>query len=81
MAIHISPFDDANKKRLFAAVADRGKASGIEAAAKIVAEMANHKGRVVGTNALRDLAELLNDKAAQLRAGADAEIKALEALT
>ena len=34
--LHISPLDDASKKRLLRAVGDRGKASGIEAAAKII---------------------------------------------
>lgn len=69
--------DDA---RLLRATVDLGRASGIEAAAKIVAEMANHKGRVVGTNALRDLAELLSEKAAEIRAAANAEIKGMEKL-
>lgn len=78
--MHIAPFDDETKNRLLRATADLGKASGIEAAAKIVAEMANHKGRVVGTNALRDLAELLSEKAAEIRAAANAEIKGMEKL-
>lgn len=81
MAIRLEPLDDARRKRLLSAVASRGKASGIEAAAKIVAEMANHKGRVVGTNALRDLSDLLATKAQELRAIADADIAALEAET
>lgn len=78
--MYVAPFDDETKKRLFRAVAERGKASGIEAAAKIVAEMANHKGRVVGTNALRELAGLLDEKAKEIRAAADAEISAMEKL-
>lgn len=76
--MYIRPLDDDSKKRLLRAVADQGKASGIEAVAKIVAEMANHKGRVVGTNALRDLVEMLNEKASEIRASAEAEIAALE---
>lgn len=79
--MHISPFDDATKRRLLVAVANRGKASGVEAAAKIVAEMANHKGRVVGTNSLRELAAMLLEKAAEIRSAADAEIAAMEAET
>ena len=81
MAINLAPLDEARRTRLLRAVADRGKASGIEAAAKIVAEMANHKGRVVGTTALRDLAALLADKAHDIRTAADAEVKALEVET
>lgn len=76
--MYISPLDDDSKKRLLRAVADSGKASGIEAVAKIIADMANHKGRVVGTNALRDLVQMLNEEAGAIRASADAEIAALE---
>ena len=79
-AMHIAPFDDETKKRLLRATVDLGRASGLEAAANVVAEMANHKGRVVGTNALRDLAELLSEKAAEIRAAANAEIKGMEKL-
>lgn len=77
-AMYISQLDDDSKRRLLRAVADRGKASGIEAVAKIIAEMANHKGRVVGTNELRDLVEMLHGKASEIRASAEAEIAALE---
>ena len=53
MTIHIEPFDDATKKRLLKAVAARGQASGLAAAAKLIAMMADHKRRVVGTNEIK----------------------------
>lgn len=56
-----------DKHNVLQAAADLGRANGIAAAAKVVAELANHKGRVVGTNEIRDLVAALNDKADALR--------------
>lgn len=81
MTIHIEPHDDATKKRLLKAVAARGQASGIEAAAKLIAMMADHKRRVVGTSEVKALAEALSEKAAEIKAGADLEIAELERAT
>ena len=59
-----------DQKRVLQAAADLGKANGIAAAAKVIAELANHKGRVVGTNEIRDLVAALNAKADDIRAEA-----------
>jgi len=81
MTIHIEPHDDATKKRLLKAVAARGQAAGIAAAAKLIAMMADHKRRVIGTNEIRELAEELSKKAAEIKAGADREIAEMERAT
>ena len=76
--IHIEPFDDAAKRKLLKAVADRGQASGLEAAASILGELITAHNRVVGTNTLRDVAAALKDKATRIREQADTAIKSLE---
>lgn len=76
--VSIAPFDDTAKRKLINAVGLRGQASGLEAAAKILAAMADHKGRVVGTRQINDVAEALRDKAAALRIVADRDIHDLE---
>lgn len=77
--VYISPLDDTAKKRLLKAVAARGQANGLEAAAVVMSKMAEGSMRVVGTNAIRDAAQAIRDKAAAIRKEADAEIAALEA--
>lgn len=77
--MHIAQADDATKRRLFVAVANRGKASGLEAASKLVAMLAKDRMRVVGTREIKALAEAIAEKAAEVRASADAEIAAMEA--
>lgn len=77
--VHIDPLDDTAKRQLLKAVADRGQAAGLEAAAKILTEMVACHNRVVGTNTIRDLVTAMNEKAASIRQGAEATIKALEA--
>jgi len=77
--ITIAPFDDAAKKALLKAVADRGYANGLKAAAVLLDRLAAEHMRVVGTNTVRDVAGALRDKAASLHATADETIKALEA--
>lgn len=79
--IMIQPFDDISKRKLFAAVAKRGQAAGIEAAVKILAELANHNRRVVGTNEIKEVAAAMAEKAREIRASADAEIAELEKQT
>ena len=77
--MYIAPLDDKTRRRLLKAVADRGQAAGIEAAAKVIEVMASHKGRVVGTNDLRNAVAAMRERAAEIRATADAEIAAMEA--
>ncbi len=76
--VTLAPFDDASKRKLLAAVAGRGQASGLEAAAKILVGMADSATRVVGTNTIRDAAAALVEKAARIRAAADADIADLQ---
>ena len=76
--VHIAQFDDQAKRELLKAVADKGRASGLEVAVQILNEMANHKRRVVGTTEIRDVAEVLAGKAREMRAEAAATMKRLE---
>lgn len=78
MKVHLDQFDDASKKKLLNAVAERGKASGLEAAAAILIEMADAHTRFVGTNTIKDVARAFSDKAANLREQADDAIKRLQ---
>lgn len=77
--LNIKPFDDAAKRRLLAAVANRGKASGLTAAAKALEHLAASHTRVVGTNTVKEMSALLHEKAAALRAAAETEIAELSA--
>ena len=77
--VHIAPLDDAAKKQLLKAVADRGYANGLDAAAKILDALAEGRMRVVGTNEIREISGALKGKAAHLRHNADGAIKTLEA--
>ena len=77
--MHNAPLDDETKKRLFRAVAARGQAAGLEAASKILDAMAANATRVVGTNTVKDTAEMLRAKAREIRSSADAEFAAMEA--
>lgn len=63
--------EEVARKAILDATAEFGKASGLEAAAKIMLEMANHNGRVVGTNELRDTAKQIQQIAAEIRASAE----------
>jgi hypothetical protein len=76
--LHIAPLDDVTKRRLLSAVAQRGKASGLKAAAKLLTALCEGRMRVVGTNDIKDLAAAITEKAAEIRSEADAEIAALE---
>lgn len=53
-----------------AATADMGRASGLEAAAKVLLAMADHNRRVVGTGELKAAALALQENAAEIRAKA-----------
>jgi len=77
--VYIPPFDDAAKQRLLKAVANRGQANGIEAAAHVIVKVIEEHMRVVGTNTLRDVVAVLREKAAAIRKDADAAIAELEA--
>lgn len=77
--VYISPLDDTSKRRLIAAVADKGKANGLEAAAKIFEALADHRRRVVGTGELKMAAASLRESAAEIRKAADGIIADLEA--
>lgn len=52
------------------ATANMGQASGLEAGAKVLLELANHNRRVVGTGELKVAAAALQEAAAKLRADA-----------
>ena len=78
MKVYIPQFDDASKKQLLEAVANHGRAAGLEAAAAVLIEMANAHTRAVGTNTIKDVARAFTDKAAHLREQADVAIKRLE---
>ena len=58
---------EADQRRVLQAAADLGRANGIEAAAKLLATLADHKRRVVGTNEIRELVAALTDKADAMR--------------
>ncbi len=79
--MYIAPLDDKTKKRLLAAVANRGKASGLEAAAMLIGKLAENRMRVVGTREIKELAAAIAEKAAEIRATADGEIAAMESET
>ena len=53
-----------------AATADMGKAAGLEAAAKVLLALADHKRRVVGTSEIKAAAMALQENAAEIRAKA-----------
>jgi hypothetical protein len=55
---------------ILAATADIGKAAGLEAAAKVILAIADHKRRVVGTAELKAAALSLQESAAEIRAKA-----------
>lgn len=77
--VTIAPLDDEAKRTLLKAVADRGQASGLEAAAKILDALAAEGMRVVATNEIREIASALRGKAVHLRRNADGALKTLEA--
>lgn len=78
MTINIPQFDDASKKQLLNAIADHGRAAGLEAAAAVLIEMANAHTRVVGTNTVKDVARAFTEKATHLREQAKVALKRLE---
>lgn len=57
------------------ATSDLGKAAGLEAAAKVMLGLADHKRRVVGTNELKATAAILQKHAAELRDAANAALR------
>lgn len=66
--------DRDHKRELLRALADQGRASGMEAAAEVILEIAKSHTRVVGTNTLRDVAAALKEKAKATRESAGAVI-------
>lgn len=78
MKVYIPQFDDASKKQLLKAVANHGRAAGLEAAAAVLIEMANAHTRAVGTSTIKDVARAFTEKATHLREQADVAIKRLE---
>jgi len=56
------------------ATAEIGRASGLEAAAKVLLALADHKRRVVGTAEIKAAAASLQECAAEIRAKAEATI-------
>ena len=64
-----------DKRNILEAVADIGRASGLEAAAKVLLALADHKRRVVGTGELKAAAASLQECAAALRAKREDELK------
>jgi predicted DNA repair protein MutK len=77
--VHIAPLDDAAKQALIKAVSQQGYANGLKAASILLDKMAAQHMRVVGTNAVRELAAALRGKAVELRREAVAQIATLEA--
>lgn len=67
----------AMKRDALRALADQGRAAGLEAAAEVMLAMADHKRRVVGTGELKMAAAALKENAAEVRARADRVLKAL----
>lgn len=65
---------EAGRRLILNATADIGKASGLEAAAKVLLALADHKRRVVGTGELKAAAAQLNEAAAEIRARAESAI-------
>lgn len=77
--VHIAPLDDAAKQALIKAVSQQGYANGLKAASILLDKMAEQHMRVVGTNAVRNLAAALRSKAVELRHEAHRQITDLEA--
>lgn len=77
--VHIDPLDDAAKQALIKAVSQQGYANGLKAASILLDKMAEQHMRVVGTNAVRNLASVLREKAVELRREASRQITDLEA--
>ena len=63
-----------DRETIIRATADIGRVSGLEAAAKVILAMADHKRRVVGTGELKAAAASLNEIAADIRTRAEAVI-------
>lgn len=63
-----------DRETVIKAMADIGRASGLEAAAKVILALADHKRRVVGTSELRAAAASLIECAADIRAKAKSTI-------
>lgn len=76
MTITIAPLDREAKQRLLKAVADRGSASGLRAAAKIIRAAIKSKATLAD---LVEIAAALDHKADNLASAASAELDKLEA--
>lgn len=59
-----------DRETVLRATADIGRASGLEAAAKVLLALADHKRRVVGTAEIKAAAASLQECAAEMRAKA-----------
>lgn len=77
--VHIDPLDDVAKRALIKAVSEQGYANGLKAASIMLDKMADAHTRVIGTNAVREVAAALREKAVELRRSATDQISALEA--
>lgn len=64
-----------DQRKVLNAVGDMGRASGLDAAAKLIAKLADHKGRVVGTNELKEAAAQLRGLAEELRSKARGDLE------
>lgn len=67
-------------ERLLKAVADRGQAAGLEAAARILDELAAAHMRVVGTSTIKEVAAAFREEATKVRGQADVTISSMEKL-
>lgn len=72
---------ESQKRQILNALADQGRALGMEAAAEVILEVVKTHNRVVGTNTLRDVAAALKDHARRIRSGADGAIAHLKDTT
>lgn len=66
----------AERETMLRAIGDIGKASGLEAGAKVLRALADHRRRVVGTSELKAAAEALEQAAEDIRAKANSQIAA-----
>lgn len=67
-----------SKEEVMRLTAEIGRASGLEAGAKVMRALADHKRRVVGTSEIKAAAMALEDAAADLRAKAKSKLRLLE---
>lgn len=66
----------AERKEIVKAATEMGRALGLQQAAKVLRAMADHKGRVVGTNEIKETAAAIERLAAEVDEKAKAVLNA-----